>query len=296
MTQSHKNQERRYLIVAADDFGRSSSVNMAVAEAHDRGIVTASGIMAGGEAFEEAIQIALKRSRLSAGLHITLCDGSAVLKRSQIPDLVDRDGCFEASPARAWVGYMRQAVMLQIEAEVEAQFDRLERAGIHPTYIDGHHHLHMHPSIFRILCRQASRRGIGWIRLPCEPLSLVFSLRSLSRGIMPFLERAVFGVLRAFNLKTAAEFGISVAGSCLGLSWTGRIDEKSLPRLLSCAGGQVNEIFVHPDVATVQGRRELEALTSADVRRRLSSPDLELVGYRELTKERTALDSAWEGI
>ena len=113
---------------------------------------------------------------------------------------------------------------------------------------------------------------------------------------MPFLERAVFGVLRAYNLKSAAEFGINVAGSCLGLSWTERIDGKSLQRLLSCAGRQVNEIFVHPDVATVQGRRELEAVTSADVRKRLPSSGLELVGYRELTKERTDLDSAWEGI
>jgi hopanoid biosynthesis associated protein HpnK len=294
--QTCKNRERRYLIIAADDFGRSSSVNMAIAEGHDRGIVTASSIMAGGEAFEEAVQIALKRSRLSAGLHVTLCDGRAVLKRSQIPDLVDGDGCFEASPARAWVGFMRRAVMPQVEAEVEAQFDRLESAGIHPTYIDGHHHLHMHPSIFRMLCKKASRRGIGWIRIPHEPLSLVFSSRSLSRGIMPFFERAVFGVLRAYNLKTAAEFGISVAGSCLGLSWTERIDEQSLPHLLSCAGRQVNEIFVHLDIATVQGRRELEAVTSADVRKGLSSSSLELVGYRELTKERTVLDSAWEGI
>jgi predicted glycoside hydrolase/deacetylase ChbG (UPF0249 family) len=47
--QSNKNQDRQYLIVAADDFGRSSSVNMAVAVAHDRGIVTASSTMAGGE-------------------------------------------------------------------------------------------------------------------------------------------------------------------------------------------------------------------------------------------------------
>jgi hopanoid biosynthesis associated protein HpnK len=296
MMQSRKNYERRYLVVAADDFGRSSPVNMAVAEAHDRGIVTASSFMAGGEAFEEAVQIALKRSRLSAGLHITLCDGKAVLKSSQIPDLADRGGCFEASPAKAWMGFLRHAVMPQIEAEVEAQFDRLERAGIHPTYIDGHHHLHMHPAIFRMLCRQASRRGVGWIRIPHEPLPLVFSLHSLSRGIMPFLERAVFGALSAYNLRTAAEFGISVAGSCLGLSWTERIDERSLQRLLNYADGQVNEVFVHPDAATIQGRRELEAVTSADVRKRLSSSGLELVGYKELTKEQTALDSAWEGI
>ena len=114
--------------------------------------------------------------------------------------------------------------------------------------------------------------------------------------MMPFLEKTVFGVLRACNLKTAAEFGMSVAGSCLGLAWTGRIDERSLPGLLRCARRQVNEIFTHPDIATGDGRRELEALTSAEVRNGLPSLGLELVGYRELTGERTALDSAWEGI
>jgi predicted glycoside hydrolase/deacetylase ChbG (UPF0249 family) len=49
--QSKEEQNRRYPIVAADDFGRSSSVNLAVATAHDRGIVTASSIMAAGTGF-----------------------------------------------------------------------------------------------------------------------------------------------------------------------------------------------------------------------------------------------------
>jgi len=60
MIWGNKNRDGRYLIVAADDLGRSSSVNMAVAASYDRGIVTASSIMTGGEAFEEA------RKRLSS--------------------------------------------------------------------------------------------------------------------------------------------------------------------------------------------------------------------------------------
>lgn len=65
----------KYLVTVADDLGRSASVNEAIAEAHDNGILTAASLMAGGEAFQDAIQIALKRRHLSVGLHATFCDG-----------------------------------------------------------------------------------------------------------------------------------------------------------------------------------------------------------------------------
>ena len=58
----------RYLVVVADDFGRSSSTNRAVVEAHEQGIVTAASIMTRGKGFEEAVLIARKRSALSVGL------------------------------------------------------------------------------------------------------------------------------------------------------------------------------------------------------------------------------------
>ncbi|MGD0281288.1 MAG: ChbG/HpnK family deacetylase [Dissulfurispiraceae bacterium] len=61
------------LAVVADDMGKSASVNRAIAEAHDKGFLTAASIMAGGEAFDDAVQTVLERSRLSAGLHVTLC-------------------------------------------------------------------------------------------------------------------------------------------------------------------------------------------------------------------------------
>jgi len=83
---------KKYLVVVADDLGRSSGINRAVAEAHDKGIVTCASIMVGGEAFQEAVQIALDRSGLAVGLHVTLCDGRAVLPHSSIPSLTDAEG------------------------------------------------------------------------------------------------------------------------------------------------------------------------------------------------------------
>ena len=43
------------LIVNADDFGLHSAVNAAVIDGHRTGIITSTSLLAGGEAFSEAI-------------------------------------------------------------------------------------------------------------------------------------------------------------------------------------------------------------------------------------------------
>ncbi len=278
------------LVVVADDLGASSSINRAVAGACDRGILTAASIVAGGEAYEEAVQIARSR-RLSVGLHVTLCDGRAVLPHSRIPDLADRDGTMESNPVKAWLKCTRPGILPQIEAEIEAQFDRLETSGLVPTHVDSHHHLHMNPPIFKALCKQAARRGVTWIRIPAEPLSDIVALRSRARGMMSFAEWATFGVLKEYNLGIARRYGLENASRVYGLSRTGDIDVHYLLRVVERMRGPLNELFTHPDDATESGLREFEALTSREVRDRLASLGVGLVGYRELSKQRANLHS-----
>ena len=54
----------RCLVVVADDLGKSSSINEAILEAHGNGIVTSASLMAGGEAFAEAVHIAREKPEL----------------------------------------------------------------------------------------------------------------------------------------------------------------------------------------------------------------------------------------
>ena len=42
------------LIINADDFGLTAGVNRAIAEAHQRGVVTSASMMAGGAQLDEA--------------------------------------------------------------------------------------------------------------------------------------------------------------------------------------------------------------------------------------------------
>ena len=54
----------RRLIVNADDFGRSRSINEAVIRAHTEGILTTASLMVNGEAFSEAVELARWKERL----------------------------------------------------------------------------------------------------------------------------------------------------------------------------------------------------------------------------------------
>lgn len=279
------------VVIVADDMGKSASVNRAIAEAHDKGILTAASIMAGGEAFDDAVQTAIERSRLSTGLHVTLCDGKAVLPHGSIPDITDYDGNFIKDPFRAGLNYTRPGLLSQIEAEVAAQFERLEKAGIRPHHVDGHHHLHMHPVIFEVICRQASMRNICWIRIPNEPLSMVKAFRSPSRGSLPIVEWAVFGMLGKYNGRTARKYGILNAARVCGLSCSGNIDEQFFLDVLEFTGTEISEIFTHPDTATPAGRQELAALVSLSVRNRIKELDKLAVGYKDFTAPKKLLTS-----
>lgn len=59
---------RRYLIVNADDFGYSYSINKGIIEAHTNGIITSTSVMVDAIAADEAKDL-IKFSDLSIGLH-----------------------------------------------------------------------------------------------------------------------------------------------------------------------------------------------------------------------------------
>jgi hopanoid biosynthesis associated protein HpnK len=274
----------RYVAVVADDFGSSPSVNEAVAFACDRGFLTAASIVAGGDAFEEAIDIAGRHPRLSVGLHVTLSGGRPVLPPVDIPDLVNGDGSFDRNPMRAGISYWasRAGVAVQLEAEVRAQFDKLEKAGIRPTHADCHHHLHMHPVIFPIIAREAARRGAGWVRIPREPLSVALGLRGVPPNRKVLLTWLAFRLLTGRALKTAYSCGLQVADHVYGLSATGRMNEGYLLALLPQITDGVSEIYLHPDLASSQGREETKAAASRSVRDRMKALGLQLVGFGEV--------------
>src|SRR5262249_6003728 len=91
----------RRLIVNADDFGRSSSINQAIARAHVEGILTCASLMVNEPACAEAVALARENPRLGVGLHLTLLCGHAALPREKIPGLINHQNEFVNDPVTA---------------------------------------------------------------------------------------------------------------------------------------------------------------------------------------------------
>ena len=81
---------RRRLIVNADDFGRSDSINQAVVRAHREGMLTSASLMVNGEAFDDAVRLARQNSKLGVGLHLALAGATSTLPTKEIPGLVNQ--------------------------------------------------------------------------------------------------------------------------------------------------------------------------------------------------------------
>ena len=116
----------RYLIVNADDFGRSSGVNRGIIRAHEQGIVTSASLMVRWPAAAEAAEYARIQPRLSVGLHLDL--GEWVYRDSDWTVVYQ-----EVTPDD--VGAVRQEVSHQLAA-----FRKL--MGREPSHIDSHQHVH----------------------------------------------------------------------------------------------------------------------------------------------------------
>jgi predicted glycoside hydrolase/deacetylase ChbG (UPF0249 family) len=119
------------LIITADDFGAAREVNDAVEQAHRHGALTAASLMVSGPAAADAVARAKQMPSLRVGLHLVLVDGRPALPAAQIPDLVDSDGYFRTSMARAGAAmFFLAKARRHLAAEIEAPSTTSTRTSI----------------------------------------------------------------------------------------------------------------------------------------------------------------------
>ena len=79
---------RKQLVVNADDFGFTPDVNEGIVEAHRRGILTATTLMANGDAFDDAVRCARETPTLDIGCHLVLIGGASLVTGKPLPATV----------------------------------------------------------------------------------------------------------------------------------------------------------------------------------------------------------------
>jgi len=275
------------LVVNADDFGLDPRVNEGIVEAHRRGIVTATSLMAVGDAFAHAVDLCAGLPHLDVGVHLTLVAERPLLPSSS---LAGPDGRFPPDAAALLCRYLAGSIRLDdVTAEWSAQIERVLAAGIRPSHLDSHQHVHILPGLAGIARNLAVKHGIFRMRLPLErPARLLpGGLAGLTRqgGLA-----ALWGAWLAARLTGVRPHG-TLGQRFLGFLAGGRLDEARLLELLrQVRPGRDYELMCHPGLAPEEPRfrhwrygheEELRALTSPVTRELLAARDIRLCRFRD---------------
>lgn len=280
----------RELILNADDFGLSGGANRAIIRAWREGVLTSTSLMVGGKGFEEAVLLAKEHPGLQVGLHLTLVQGKGILPYEKFPSIVDGGGNFTNDPVHAGMRYFFvRGLRRQLKREIEAQLEKFLATGLPLSHVDGHLNIHMHPTVFDILCELMPRYGITTFRLSRERLGVDLSLaprRRLGKAADAF----IFSRLAARCRPELDRRAIGYAVEVKGLLNSGRMTEEYLLKAIDVLQDGVTEIYFHPGcrpdeelarwMPDYRHEEELAALTSARVKAKLAERGIRLRNYR----------------
>lgn len=283
---------QRQVILTADDFGLATVVNEAVELAHRHGILGGASLMVGAAAAADAVARARRLPRLRVGLHVVLVDGRPVLPPERVPDLVDDNGEFSRHLMRAGVRFFVPRVRRQLEAEIRAQFQAFQAAGLVLDHVNAHKHMHLHPTVLGKILHIGREFAMHAVRIPYEPLGASRRITSGGRWCRLGGQALLRPLSRLLEWRVHRA-GMSHNEYVFGLSTSGAMDEDTLLRIVDCLPPGISEIYFHPatagetDAAPRTGKHhatELRALTSHRVRDALDAAGIQPVSFSELRR------------
>lgn len=253
----------RRLIINADDFGFTRDVNAGIVHAHREGILTATTLMANGDAFDDAVRLARENPSLDIGCHLVLVQGHSLLTGQPFPE----------TPRAVITALLRR--QLNVYAELRVQIEKIIAAGIRPTHLDSHKHTHIVPNIFKTVVRLAQEFQIPFVRLPLDTTA---PYASVPCAIAEPIYRRMAGPV------------VRMTDHFLGYRLTGSLTEQSLAEALSQLKEGSTEFMCHPGFLEAELRRaptrlkesrvrELEALTSPQIRNLLKISGVQLTSF-----------------
>lgn len=284
---------KKQLIINADDFGIHPAVNEAVRKAATEGILTSTSLMAGGDAFDEAVEMARSMPSLGIGVHLTLVGGiKPVLPPSEVPSLTWDNGVFCHDYGKLIVRDLEGKISLsEVYAEWDAQIQKIMNTGLPVTHMDGHQHMHMWPHFYPIARDLAKKYHISCMRVPDEDVLFGMKdghiIRWAAKNGLSLLSRMHRPDLKKNHIRTNDHF--------FGMLYGGHLSPERFAEFILQTKPGITEIMCHPSADTramedtfhwgYYGEDELAGLL-ADINRELiAKKQISLISYRDVREE-----------
>ena len=143
------------LIVNADDFGYSESVNDAIKVLFANRRLTSSTIMMNQVATDDAVSYANQQKHRQFGLHLNLDEGNFLSNP-------ERKLKFAVNYRNLSLEFLEEN-LFDYWKEIDEQI-RIATTAFHVTHLDGHHHIHTFPLFWYPVMRAAQQNSIPAIR------------------------------------------------------------------------------------------------------------------------------------
>lgn len=245
---------KRNLIINADDLGFTKGVNAAIKEAHLNGFLTHASLMANTNYFEDAVNDVVKSCpNLKIGVHVNLTCGKQLAGKGE-----DK---FNNSFMGLLLKSKTKKELLQIENEIEKQILAIRDKGINISHIDGHEHVHIIPSINKIVRKLAKKYHIPRIREINENFSESHHYNGKTASKVNYIKFLLLRFLSIFNSNSNDVKFYSILNTC-------EINSENLFSYLENTNDKQLEIMLHPSIVEMDKNetdldsRFIEFLTS----------------------------------
>jgi predicted glycoside hydrolase/deacetylase ChbG (UPF0249 family) len=158
--------DARLLIVNADDFGMCNSVNEAIIQTLNEGMVRSTTLMVPCPWAHHAMRFLADHPGTPFGIHLTVISDwvdyrwRPVTPRELVPSLVNQAGYFYNFEQMS--GFLAQVQMDQLEMDFRAQIEVVLAAGLKPTHLDWHSlRIRDHADIFDLMFGLAREYGLA---------------------------------------------------------------------------------------------------------------------------------------
>ncbi|NQT22489.1 MAG: ChbG/HpnK family deacetylase [Candidatus Omnitrophica bacterium] len=259
------------LIINADDFGISESINKGIIDAYKKGTVSDISLMAEGDAYDHAVEVAKENGIRNIGVHIVLSSGESISDR------------YYKFPWKSVLGMVKSS---DLRNRIKNQILTISNSGFNLTHLDSHQHAHMWPSIMKVFVQLAKEFNIKFVRNPgTEKIYDIFDLKDSLRTLC--LRGA-----SAFSKNILVGAGIKCNDYFCGHFYAGKLDKTRLLMMLSDMRDGVTELSCHPGYLTDEVSRkywwhsncenELKALLDPEIQQAVKANNIELVSYADL--------------
>ncbi|MCR5261797.1 MAG: ChbG/HpnK family deacetylase [Candidatus Gastranaerophilales bacterium] len=239
------------IIINADDFGMSRTVNQAIVEGYNNGILTSTCIMANMPSFEDAVRKLKDIDGIGLGVHLNIIEHKSILKtREKNSKLYDKDGKFNNGFLKMIIKSFDEDFMFEVEQEFRAQIEAvLEYAK--PDHLDSHVHTHAIPKIFELVCKLAKEYNIPCVRTQFEHVYLCKNRNFFfnKNYYINLIKICILNFFTLINRRTLKKYGLKSNNCVIGVGYTGMMDDNTIKGGVERVknSDEVLEVICHPD-------------------------------------------------